>query len=582
MDARQIPSREDVGLVPFSRGEVEHFEEIGAWGHQTLWDCFADNASATPDRLALADDARREAFTDSAPRRLTYGEALSAASGLAGVMTEYGLRPGDLIYTFLPNVIEQALVFLAAARLGVIVSPLLVNFGEKEIGDIYKRAPPRAIFTTTKFGKHSLIERLARGLPPTNQCPVLAWGPLSQDAVDLEQAMARIRGNTGHDTKTAPRVSANAIATVCWTSGTEGAPKGVARTHNNWLTTGRGITEGGGLQAGDVLLNPFPFVNMASIGGLFSTWLKTGGTFILHIPFDLDAFLDQVAREQVTYSMVAPALLKRIADSDDFHRGKLGTLRALGTGSAPADGAVLARYEKDLGIAITNFFGSNEGVSLIAGPDDCPDPYERAVCFPRVGRPEFTWRVANANWCCTRLTDPESGEEITQPGVPGLMRMKGPSLFPGYFSNGTLDRKAFDAEGYYVSGDLFQIESAENSADRYRFVGRHRDIIIRGGMNIAPAELDTLLMEHPKLIEGAVASYPDAVLGERVCACVTLRAGETITLSDITGYFLDRGLARFKLPERIVVMDALPRNALNKIRREVLRDLISSAPAKEH
>ncbi len=563
------------GLIPFEEQEIRRFEEMGAWGEETLWEQFQKNASATPDALALIDDPRRAEFTWGSAQRLNYDEAVVEVDAMAIVMRDLGLQPGDIIFYYLPNVIEQAIILLAAWRCGIIVSPLLPQFQSKEILEIFDAAKPKAIFTADRLGKSALAERIKATLADKYDGPILVYGNTPSGCVSLEGLVTRAKSVTGDALTDLEAIDPNAAATICWTSGTEGTPKGVVRTHNNWNVTSLSVCQGGQLEKGERLLNPFPFVNMASIGGVFTTWLRSGGSFSQHIPFNLDALLDQIEADQISYTVLAPAILTRIANSEKFKSGKLDSLRALGTGSAPIDGAIIVKYEDELGIKITNLFGSNEGTSLSSGPIDCPDPFARASSFPRVGRPEFEWRVSNANWIKSKLVDTESGEEITATGESGVLLIKGPSLFPGYYRDGRIDRSDFDSDGYFSTGDLFEIGEEDDVQNQYRFVGRHKDIIIRGGMNIAPTELDLLLMEHPQLVEGAVASYPDDELGERVCACIVPHDGVDIGLDDIIEYLTTKNMARYKLPERMIVIEAVPRNAMQKIERHTLRDIIA-------
>jgi non-ribosomal peptide synthetase component E (peptide arylation enzyme) len=157
------------------------------------------------------------------------------------------------------------------------------------------------------------------------------------------------------------------------------------------------------------------------------------------------------------------------------------------------------------------------------------------------------------------------------------LAVRGPSLFPGYYRKGAIDRSVFDSDGFFYSGDLFEIETEGDDPCYYHFVGRKKDLIIRGGMNISPVELDDLLSRHPKLLEAAVAGYPDEVMGERVCAFVVPKAGERFSFEEMTDFLNDVGIAPYKLPERLMVLNALPRNPLNKVLRHELAARLKTA-----
>lgn len=554
---------------PFPPEHIREFVEAGAWGTETVYDLFEKNAAAAPDRPALTDDPRKPA--DSAIARLcrlTYRELEDEALRTAAALHSEGLRQGDIVVVQMPNVAELIVLYLAAARLGLIVSPLPVQYREKEIADVLDTVRPAAAIVIGRYRGHAHAAMWAEATDRTT-LPLMVWGTgIPEGAVGLDALIA----DADPAAAPPPAVTADDLFTICWTSGTEARAKAVPRTHNNWMATGKGICDGASMEPGDRLLNPFPAINVASIGGLFMTWLLTGGTLVLHMPFDLQVFLQQIAEEKVTYSVVAPALLTRLLkDRENLDPATLASLRSLGTGSAPPDPGTMAAFQERFGIAIANFFGSNEGISLCASDWDIPDPTRRAVFFPRAGRPEYQWRNRVSNWSRTRLIDIETGEEITEPGRTGEIAIAGPTVFPGYYKAGAFDRSAFTDDGYLLTGDLFEIAEEDGDPRYYRFVGRKKEIIIRGGMNVSPVEVESLLANHPDLLEVAVAGIPDPELGERIGAFVVPRGAALPAVADLSAYLGAQGLARYKHPERIMVLKALPRSPFNKVlRRELL------------
>jgi acyl-CoA synthetase (AMP-forming)/AMP-acid ligase II len=170
-----------------------------------------------------------------------------------------------------------------------------------------------------------------------------------------------------------------------------------------------------------------------------------------------------------------------------------------------------------------------------------------------------------------------SGEEITAPDRPGELRIAGATIFSGYWRAPEINRTAFDDQGYFRTGDLFEIAGTGSLARYYRFVGRSKEIIVRGGVNISPAELDDLLVGQPLISEAATVGIPDPLLGERVAVAVVPRGDVAPTLQDITAWLERSGVAVFKRPERLVVVDKLPRNAMNKVVRTTLRETVLRA-----
>ena len=175
----------------------------------------------------------------------------------------------------------------------------------------------------------------------------------------------------------------------------------------------------------------------------------------------------------------------------------------------------------------------------------------------------------------TRLVDPDTGLDIDTPGTPGELRVRGPAIFPGYFRAPDMTARAFDSQGYYRTGDLFEI--AGERRELYRFVGRLKDIIVRGGFNISSEELEALLLAHPKVREAAIVGYPDDNLGERVCAVVVPQAGATLELPELVAFLrTEKKVASYKLPEKLLLLDALPRNPVGKVLKRDLRTTVAA------
>ena len=314
---------------------------------------------------------------------------------------------------------------------------------------------------------------------------------------------------------------------------------------------------------------------MAAIGGFLFYWLKLGAKMILHHPFDAEILLSQIQEEQVQYTVFPPAVLAQLLHAKDHVNSNfdLSHLTIVGSGSAPLAPAMIAGFKSEFGIEVVNIFGSNEGMSLLSDPFDVPEPEDRATFFPRFGRSEFKWDNRVARQISTKLIDINSGEEIVHQGQIGECLLKGPTVFDGYYNSPEDNKEAFASDGYFRSGDLFEIVGQENQY--YRFVGRLKSLIIRGGVNISPEELDEILSRHPSILEAAVASYPDPILGERIGAFVVLLEGQTFSIDQLREFLGTLGVAKYKWPERLKIISALPRNVMNKIDRQELQRKIS-------
>ncbi|MDX2142078.1 MAG: class I adenylate-forming enzyme family protein [Rhodospirillaceae bacterium] len=554
-----------------SPAKIAEYTAKGWWSDQTFTQLFDSTTAAVPTRLAILDAPNRPDIAFGAARRLTYAEASACAQRIAAALHAAGVRQGDSVLVQLPNIAELLLTYIAVARLGAIISPVPMQYGRHELGTINKVLRPRALVSLTKFKTEDVAAQLHEAFP---ELPVLAFGPPSHRGVqrldDTASDAASEAAVTGYISGL--KISGNDIYTICWTSGTTGKPKGVPRSHNHWFCQSYAVHDAVHLKDGDILLNPFPFVNMAAISGFLFVWLFARGTLALHHPLDLTVMLKQIQDEGVVYTIVPPAALNMLLRQKELLAAfDLSKLRTICSGSAPLSPVMVKGFKDLLNIDVVNTFGSNEGVSLVSCGEDVPDPEHRALYFPRFGVDGLTWRNRIAQQIKTKLVDPVTHELVTERGRAGELWIKGPNVFDGYLHSPVDNTDVFDGEGYFRSGDLFEIVGDDDPPRFYRFVGRHKDLIIRGGMNISPDEIDHLLAHHPKVVETAVFGVPDEILGERVCLAAVPKPGVTLTLDDFKDFLHEKGVAIFKWPERLMVVDALPRNPLGKVLRTELR-----------
>ena len=548
-----------------SEQKIADYHERGWWADRTLHDAFMNAVNHRGDALAAVDPPNRPDFFGGAPRRVTWRTLADETETMARILNGRGLKRGDRLLMQMPNVVEVIPLYMACAKLGIIISPLPVQYGGHEIGHAVETLSPKVMIAATRFKDRPLAELSAERF--AGRLEVWTMGTEGVPGrFDLSKAVQEGLRETHPPVPSAS--TADDCFTVVWTSGTTGMPKGVPRSHNHWLAIAPATYDGMGLVHDDIILNPFPLTNMAAIGGMLCSWLHVQGRLILHHPFDLPIFLQQLVGEGVTATVAPPALLTMLLKQEAMLNGlDLSKLRVIGSGSAPLSEFMVKGWHARE-IAIVNLFGSNEGLSLVTGPREAPDPARRAKWFPRFGYARADFENTMHGRVSTKLVSVAAdsvGRPITQPGEAGELLVKGPAVFEGYWGM-TEDerRRVFDDEGFFRTGDLFSI--AED--DRFfEFRGRAKDIIIRGGVNISAAELDTLLEGHPKLAEAAVYGVPDEVMGERVAVAAVPKPGETVTLEDIIEYLRAQSIASHKLPERLRTIDALPRNPMNKVLR---------------
>ena len=399
---------------------TEEYRRQGWWSDTRITDLFDAALRSNPHGLAVVDPPNRTALVGSDPLRLSFEELDLRTKGYALRLMDLGARRDDILITQLPNIADYVAIYLAAMRLGVVLSPVPMQFRRHELEQILALTEARHVLTVSQFkGVEPHQEAQASAKASDARVLVLGEGapagttsfaPLSPQGPDLD----RLRSRLGEEP-----VSADDIATICWTSGTEGMPKGVPRSHNHWHAISHAHFEGAGIRKGDILLNPFPLVNMAAIGGCFMSWLHSAGTLVLHHPLDLPVYLAQIAKERPHYAIAPPAVLNMLLQDEQLlARTDLSSLRCIGSGSAPLDPVMIRGFHERFGIEIVNMFGSNEGMSLAAGMAEAPDPERRARFFPRFGRAELDWSQRSAKAIETRIVDPETGVEILEAGYP--------------------------------------------------------------------------------------------------------------------------------------------------------------------
>ncbi|WP_010541272.1 class I adenylate-forming enzyme family protein [Dietzia alimentaria] len=558
-----------------SAERVAEYRSRGWWDDRTLYGEFRARVAERGDALALVDPLNREALVGSPPRRLTWNEVDDEVTYLAARLLEHGVRAGDVVGIQLPNSVELAEAMLATWAIGVVASPLAMQYRQHELTTMGGKAGFRVILTCARFQDRSpAADAIGARAALAPQPPVLTLGAACEAG---EVADAHLVPGPA-STKDRARVEdyraehphdPNHCVTLCWTSGTEGQPKGVPRADYEWVSIGDGTTTGPAVHAESVLLNPFPMINMGGISGMFLPWLFTGCLLVQHHPFDAPTFFRQIATERVTYTLAPPALLWMLLHNEDLQsKVDLSSLTHLGSGSAPLQPAMVRGWQEQFGLSVINNFGSNEGVALISLPEDFPDPADRARFFPRFGAPGVQWHAFLSDRVSVQVVDMETGEEITEPGVPGELRVDGPTVFAGYL-DGENVASPFDEQGRLRSGDVFEIAGENNEFLLY--VDRNKDLIIRGGMNIAPVALEAMIAEHPAVAEVAVIGDPDEVMGERVAAVVALRDGCSLTLDELVSFLRDRKIGSYQLPERLEVRPELPRNAVGKLLKRDLR-----------
>ncbi|MDB4029883.1 acyl--CoA ligase [Gammaproteobacteria bacterium] len=561
-------------MILTGKNRIEDFTKRGWWGEDTLYSLFQDALNSCNGQEALVDPENRLVITGDAPKRLSFKEIDETVERFASIFFEQGLRKDDIAIIQLPNVVELPMVYLALSKLGIICSPIPMQYGAYEIASIITETTPKAFISIQTFNNNDHAEQFSSIF--NNGELKFALGVIDNfiNLYDYNPASDSYKTQQSYAKKNL--ITANDIFTICWTSGTTGTPKGVPRSHNLWLPMAKAAAFVSETEEGDTLLNPFPMINMASIGGFLFNWLLCKGKLVQHHPFDLNVFLTQISSEDVKYTIAPPAIMNMLLNNPAIlGQQDLSSLRCIGCGGAPLSEWMVESFQNKYNLTVQNIFGSNEGATLLSSRNEIEDPHVRAQYFPRFGVEGLEWSNPVSKLVKTKLICVETNEEIHEPGQPGELLIFGATVFDGYWNAPEANAEVFDEDGFFRTGDLFEISPEDTKNKYYKFCGRCKDLIIRGGMNISPEELDNLLSSHPKMLEVAVTGYDDEILGEKVGVVAVVAEGETLSLEEIIDFLKGKQIAKYKLPEDLRVINMLPKNPVGKVLRRELKDLFN-------
>jgi acyl-CoA synthetase (AMP-forming)/AMP-acid ligase II len=548
-------------MIFASQESIREWTDKGVWGKKTLVDYFKKNVARTPDAVCLADPPNKEALVGLKPEKLTFRDLDRAVDAAAEAFTAKGVKKDDIIMVQLPNCWELAMLYLAIARAGALISPMPMQWRQTEIEYIAGMTEARAFITVEEFSgfKHrEMIEKLQSKFPSIKNIITLA---------ELrEMTKGEVTGKLDKIT-----IDANDAFTLCWSSGTEAEPKGCPLSHNNWLFQGAFQYEVAPIRKGCNLITAGPLVNMASIGTVFIPWLMTGGKFCLHHPFDGPTFIMQLITEEVHYTLLVPAIVNALLKHPKVDQFNLQKMEAITIGAAPPSLWSVQELKRRWGIEFANIWGQNEATANVAGPNDIPNLEMRIDHFPHYGKPGSKWvnitSILRKN-IHLKVLKTGTKEEITEVGGVGELWYRGPNVISGYFKRPDLTANAFDEQGFFNTGDLFQIKDN----DCIGFFDRTKDIIIRGGFNVSAQEVENMILGHPKVLDVAAVAIPDEIMGEKVCIYVVPKGDEKVELEEIKAFMKEKGIAIYKIPERLEIISSLPRNPVGKLLKKVLRE----------
>ena len=529
------------GTVPWPDEFIQRYVAAGYWQGRPLSALLHEAAAARPDAVALVDGELR----------LTYAQLLGRADAAAARLAELGLQPGDRIVVQLPNGWEFVVLTLACLRAGIVPVMALPAHRRTELAYLTAHAEACAIAVPDRlrdFDHQGLAARLVAEVEPLRHV-LVAGDQLNPAHVDLRALCAPGPAWTG------PQPNSRAVAVFLLSGGTTGLPKLIARTHDDYAYNASASAELCGFDAGTGYLVSLPAGHNFPLAcpGLLGALLAGGRVVMLGSPEPGRAFT-VIAAEGVTHTAVVPAVAGRwLQHAAEHGADQLRTLRVLQVGGARLADELARKVRPVLGAQLQQVFGMAEGLLNYTRLDDP----EEVICTTQ-GRPLSPDDEV-------RLVD-ELDRDIRD-GEPGSLLTRGPYTPRGYYRAEEQNKRAFTPDGWYRSGDICRRTPEGNLVVE----GRDKDMINRGGEKISAEEVENLVYQLPAVSQVAVVAMPHPELGERVCVYVVPRAGATISLHEIRASMDAAGVARYKLPEYLVVVDELPVTKVGKIDKKALR-----------
>jgi fatty-acyl-CoA synthase len=492
---------------------------------------------------------RNAAFAPGKAAIIFEGETLSYAALRARIdqvaralKAEYGIGRGDRIAILSLNRPDYLVLLYACARLGAMLVPLNWRLAAAEQLFILSDASVKVLVLEQAFAE--ILPTLKQSLPDAS---IVGLDFVPPGGIIFDALLTHARGDGRH-----PDSDLSCPLLLVYTSGTTGRPKGAVLRQEALLWNGVMSQHMHGLTSEDHVLTVLPFFHVGGLNIQTTPALHHGATVTIHRRFAPDATLSAIAQERPTLTVLVPAIIQAVTDHPGWASADLSSLRAVSTGSTIVPPYLIDRFIAR-GVPVLQVYGSTE---------TCP-----IAVYTRLGGDlSRMGSTGLAGLCCEAVIIDDSGTELP-PDTTGEIAVRGPNVFSQYWGHEEATREALH-DGWYRTGDI-----GRRDADGYFWVhDRKKNLIISGGENIYPAEVERALLEHPDIVECAVIGRPDPKWDEVPVAYVIKRAGCSIEVEDLKAHVLTQ-LARFKVPRDIVFVDDLPRTALGKVQHFLLRQL---------
>jgi len=541
------------GFVPFPPEFARRYRERGYWQDRSLAQEFAQAFARHAGKVALVDG----------DRRYTYADLDRLSDNLALHLLALGLKPLDRVVPTLPNVAEFVILYFALQKIGAIPIAALVTHRYQEISQFVRLSQARCCVYPVSQGDFAfgpVVDRIQH----ENDCLRLRLvlgpaGPGEHSLPELIETPAPGDRAALRDI----RIDPEDPCIFQLSGGTTGIPKLIPRTNNDYAYNSKVASEVTRVDGDSVLLLVLPIAhNLPLACPGIQGFLLNGAKVVLHANTRPTEMFALIEKHRVTHLKVVPALLIRLINDPDIGRHDLSSLRLIQSGGQRMQPEVRSRTRRLIPSALVQEnFGMSEGVLMFVRHDDPED-----VMMETCGRPVCPDDEI-------KLIDDE-GREVG-PGEVGELSCRGPYTLRGYFGVPEYNARQFTPDGFYRSGDLMR----QHPSGNYIVEGRKKDLINRGGEKISAEEIENLILMHPAVQNVACVPMPDPDMGERMCACVVLRAGASLTLPELVDFLKAREIAKFKLPERLEVLDDFPVSTFGKVSKKSLAEMVASRAA---
>lgn len=538
-------SKPHIWNTRLTRDMIARYEQSGQWANVTIGESARECALNHPDRIAVIDGAHTRSF----------GQIYEQALRLAKAFRDCGLEPGDVVSFQLPNWYETLEINIAAALGGLIITPIIPIYRDSEVCFILKDSRARLIFVPESFRGMDYPEMISRIRP---QLPELERVIVLRSSGENPDSYERFKSDQPLEAAALPPVDANSIKLLLYTSGTTGDPKGVLHSHNTLRSDTDATIRFRGLRPDDITLMPSPVTHITGLLYALELPFALGASVVLMDRWNAADAVRLIESFQITLSNGATPFLAELVAQLEASGQQLPSLRLFATGGAPVPSNLVLRASQLLpNCRIFRAYGCSEAPTISLGLAQ-NDPPELGMNTDGL--------IYNHE---VRIVDIETGITL-EPGHSGEILTRGPEVMLGYTSaRHTTD--AFDEDGFFRTGDIGLVDGN----GYITITGRKKDLIIRGGENLSPKEIEDALYKHPSIRDVAVVAMPHARMGETPCACVVLKEGTSLDFDDMKDFLENARFARQKFPEKLIIFQALPHNAAGKVLKQELKAVVA-------